>query len=53
MSEPWTWGIPELVAELRKIRELLESWQTVYKTQAGKEIPSLRTTTTIFDQTRR
>jgi hypothetical protein len=47
------WGVPELVAELKKIRELLESWQTTYKTQGGKEIRSLRTTTTIFDHTQR
>jgi hypothetical protein len=47
------WGIPELVAELKKIRELLESWQAVYMTQSGAKTYSLRTTSTIFDQTRR
>ena len=48
-----SWGIPELVAELKKIRELLESWQAIYTTASGAKNYSLRTTTTMFDQTRR
>ena len=47
------WGIPELVAELRKIRELLESWQSIYTTQSGAKVYSIRTTSTVFDQTKR
>lgn len=49
MSDP----IADLVVEVRKLRELLESYTTVYRTRRGNEVRSLRVTANTWAQSRR
>jgi len=42
-----------VASELKRIADRLDAWDTIYRTREGREIHSLRETTTMFDQTKR
>jgi len=48
-----TWGLPELIAQLKRIADRLDGWDRYYRTKDGRETHSIATTTTIFEVPRR
>lgn len=42
----------EIAAQLKRIADRLDAWDSVYKTQGGREIRSIRTTANVWTQGR-